>query len=225
MITFLSGSVLDGSLNAGRVLLCLAASLIYGIGAAAIHMATHKSNKNFIITLALLPATVMIVVMLVNGNIGAGVAVAGAFSLVRFRSIPGNARDIAAIFFAMAIGFATGMGYLFYGLIFFLAVGGMSLLLPALRFGNGQQNIRILRITIPENLDYNGLFDAPFAEYTTSAELDRVRTTNMGSLYELTYHVQFKEPGVPKDFIDALRTLNGNLNVSISREHTEQTEL
>jgi hypothetical protein len=225
MIAFLSGSVLNGNLSIGRVLLCLFASLVYGIGVAAVHMATHKSNKNFVITLALLPATVMIVVMLVNGNIGAGVAVAGAFSLVRFRSIPGNARDIAAIFFAMAIGFATGMGYLFYGLLFFLAIGGMSLLLPALRFGNGQQSMRVLRITIPEDLDYNGLFDVPFVEYTQSAELDRVKITNMENLYELTYHIQLKGSGVPKGFIDALRSLNGNLNVSISREHTEQAEL
>jgi hypothetical protein len=225
MIDFLNESVLDGALSIGRVLLCLAASLAYGIGVAAIHMVTHKSNRNFIITLALLPATVMIIVMLVNGNIGAGVAVAGAFSLVRFRSIPGNARDIAAIFFAMALGFATGMGYLFYGLLFFLAVGGMSLLLPVLHFGSGRQNTRVLRVTIPDNLDYNGLFDVPFAEYAQSAELDRVKTINTGNFYELTYHIQLKSSGVPKDFIDALRALNGSLNISISREHSDQSEL
>jgi hypothetical protein len=117
------------------------------------------------------------------------------------------------------------MGYLFYGLLFLLVVGGMSLLLPALKFGCGPQNTRILKITIPENLDYDGLFDATFAEYVASSELDMVRTTNMGSLYELTYRVQLKGPAVSKAFIDALRALNGNLHISIGREHTENLEL
>ncbi|GHU15153.1 DUF4956 domain-containing protein [Spirochaetia bacterium] len=225
MISFLTGSVLAGNLSAARVLLCMAASILFGLGVAAVYMTNRRYNRNFVITLALLPVTVQIIVMLVNGNIGAGVAVAGAFSLVRFRSIPGNSRDIGAIFFAMALGFVTGMGYLFYGLLFLIVVSAMNLLLPALKFGSGPQNTRILKITIPENLDYDGLFDAAFAEYAENAELDTVKTTNMGSLYELIYRVQLKGPAVPKRFIDALRTLNGNLNISLGREHTENPEL
>jgi hypothetical protein len=162
--------------------------------------------------------------MIANGNIGAGIAVAGAFSLVRFRSIPGNSRDMGAIFFAMAMGFVTGMGYIFFGLLFLILNGGMNLLLPALHFGGGE-NSRVLRITIPENLDYEGLFDPVFAEYTENAELDQVKTTNLGSLYELTYIIRLKGPGTPKGFLDALRTLNGNLNISVGREHREQAEL
>jgi hypothetical protein len=225
MASFLTGSVLDNGFGIGPVLLCMAAAVVYGIGVAAVYMANRRYNKNFVITLALLPATVQIIVMIANGNIGAGIAVAGAFSLVRFRSIPGNSRDMGAIFFSMAIGFVTGMGYLFYGLLFLLVNGGMNLLLPALRFGSGPQNTRMLRITIPENLDYDGLFDSVFAEYAESAELDQVKTTNLGSLYELTYRIRLKGPATPKSFIDALRILNGNLNISISREHTDQTEL
>jgi hypothetical protein len=225
MASFLTGSVLDSGFGVGPVLICMAASIIYGIGAAAVYMANCRYNKNFVITLALLPATVQIIVMIANGNIGAGIAVAGAFSLVRFRSIPGNSRDMGAIFFSMAIGFVTGMGYLFYGLLFLLINGGMNLLLPAFHFGGGQRNTRILRITIPENLDYDGLFDPVFAEYAESAELDQVKTTNMGSLYELSYYIRLKDPAAAKGFMDALRTLNGNLNISLSREHTEQIKL
>jgi hypothetical protein len=225
MNSLLTNSVLDNGFGIGPVLSCMIAAVIYGIAVAAVYMANHHYNRNFVTTLALLPVTVQIIVMIANGNIGAGIAVAGAFSLVRFRSIPGNSRDMGAIFFAMAIGFVTGMGYLFFGLLFLVVSCGMNLLLPALHFGGNRQDIRVLRITIPENMDYDGLFDPVFAEYTTSVELEQVKTTNMGSLYELTYHIRLKGQAVTKDFMDALRTLNGNLNITASREHTEQTEL
>ena len=225
MSSFFTGSVLDNGLGIGPVLICMAASVVYGIAVAAVYMTGRHYNTNFVITLALLPVTVEIIVMIANGNIGAGIAVAGAFTLVRFRSIPGNSRDMGAIFFAMAIGFVTGMGYLFLGLVFLLINGGMNLVLSALRFGGGRQKVRVLRITIPENMDYDGLFDSVFAGYAESAELEQVKTTNMGSLYEFTYHIRLKEPEATRNFVDALRTLNGNLNISIGREHSEQTEL
>jgi hypothetical protein len=225
MNSLLTKSVLDNGFGIGPVLICMGASIVYGIGVAVVYMAKHRYNNNFVTTLALLPATVQIIVMIANGNIGAGIAVAGAFSLVRFRSIPGNSRDMGAIFCAMAIGFVTGMGYLFFGLLFLVVSCGMNLLLPALRFGGGRSNIRLLRITIPENMDYDGLFDPVFAEYVESAELEQVKTTNMGSLYELSYHIRLKDPALTKNFMDVLRTLNGNLNISVGREHTEQTEL
>jgi hypothetical protein len=205
-------------------MLCMAASLLFGFCAAWFYRASHRSSKNFTVTLALLPAIVQIIVMLVNGNIGAGVAVAGAFSLVRFRSIPGNSQDITAIFFAMALGFVTGMGYLFYGFLFLVVIGGVNFLLQASPLGE-RRNARILRITIPENLDYEGLFEAVFKDYAAGAELEQVKTTNMGSLFELTYRVTLKTGEAPKAFIDALRALNGNLNISLSREHKENLEL
>lgn len=225
MLELLTGSVTREALTLPGVLLCTVASLLLGLGAAGIYMVNGKYGKGFVVTLALLPAMVQIVIMLVNGNLGTGIAVAGAFSLIRFRSVPGSARDIGSIFFAMAIGLATGMGYLFYALIFLVAIGSASVLLNRSRFGESKQQMRILKITIPENLDYEGLFDDLFAQYADSVELDRVRTTNMGSLYELSYQVMLKTPAIPKSFIDAIRCRNGNLNIVFSRPAVEKDEL
>lgn len=199
------------------VLICTLASFVLGLGIAGLYMVRNRYTKSFALTLALLPAIVQVVIMLVNGNIGAGVAVAGAFSLIRFRSVPGSARDIVSIFFAMAIGLATGMGYVLYAAVFFALIGLVYLLLCGTRFAEGRQEPRILRITIPETMDYEGVFDEAFKEYTKSAELIRVRTTNMGSLYELSYQIELNAPTVPKAFLDALRARNGNLNIVCGR--------
>jgi uncharacterized membrane protein YhiD involved in acid resistance len=163
--------------------------------------------------------------MLTSGNIGAGVATAGAFNLVRFRSLPGKARDIGSLFFAMAIGLVTGMGYLFYALIFLVLIGTASLILTRIGFGRGETDHRILRILIPENMDYDDLFDDIFSKYTKSAELDRVKNTNMGSMYELTYTIQLKSDAMPKALMDELRCRNGNLNILLSREQRDGEEL
>ncbi|MDR2296230.1 MAG: DUF4956 domain-containing protein [Clostridiales Family XIII bacterium] len=225
MLDKLTDSVIGAQLTLGGVLLCTAASLAFGLCIAGIHMLKGRYNKNFVVALALLPSMVQIVIMLVNGNIGAGIAVAGAFSLVRFRSIPGNAGDIGSIFFAMAIGFVTGMGYLAYGLVFLALIGAAHCALSFSRFGNGESDTRILRILIPENLDCDGLFDDLFRAYTDSVTLDRVKTVSMGSLYELSYSVRLKPSAAPKAFIDALRCRNGNLNISLSREQRAQDAL
>lgn len=225
MLDTLTASIIQSTLTLSSVLLCTATSLILGIGVAYVYMAEKRYSKGFVVTAALLPAMVQIVIMLVNGNLGAGVAVAGAFSLTRFRSVPGSARDIGTIFFCMAIGLATGMGYLFYAAVFFVIIGLANLLLTRCKFGGDQQDIRILRITIPENLDYEGLFDDLFAQYTDSAELDRVKTTNMGSLYELSYNIQLKTRVIPKKFLDELRCRNGNLNIVCGRPVSSREEL
>ena len=162
--------------------------------------------------------------MLVNGNLGAGVAVAGAFSLVRFRSAPGNAREIAAIFLAMALGLATGMGYVVLALVFFAVVAAVFVLLTLCHFGGNTAGERTLKITIPENIDYEGVFDDLLARYTKEYTLDKVKTTNMGSLFELHYRVVFRDAGVPKAFLDELRCRNGNLPIVCGRE-TEKDAL
>ncbi|MDR1061394.1 MAG: DUF4956 domain-containing protein [Clostridiales bacterium] len=220
-----TGSVISGTPTLGSLLLCTVCSLAFGLAAAAAYMFKSRYSKSLAVTLALVPATVQIIIMLTSGNIGAGVATAGAFSLVRFRSLPGNARDIGSLFFAMALGLVTGMGYLFYAFVFLVLVCGTSALLTQARFGQGAANARALRITIPESLDYDGLFDDVFAKYAVSAELDRVRTTSMGSLYELTYSVRMKSAEMPKAFIDELRCRNGNLNILLSREQRDGDEL
>ena len=173
------------------------------------------------ITLAILPVIVQTVIMLVSGNIGAGVAVAGAFSLVRFRSAPGSAREIAAVFMVMAIGIATGMGYIVLACILFAVIALFQIALCSLNFGSAADSERILKITIPEDLDYEGLFDDIFAEYTKSARLEKVKTSNLGTLYELRYLIDLKDNSVPKAFIDEIRTRNGNLNIVCGRVQTK----
>jgi hypothetical protein len=188
-------------------------------------MFKNKYSRSMAVTLVILPAVVQLVIMLVNGNIGAGIAVAGAFSLVRFRSVPGNARDISCLFFAMALGFASGMGFLGYAFAFLLLVGGVFLVLTLIRFGEGATDTRILRITIPENMDYDGLFDDVLLKYTLNAELMTVRTVSMGSLYELTFSVRLRPEASQKDLIDELRCRNGNLNILLSRVQQSGEEL
>ena len=208
-------SIIGTELTVESFIICTLASLILGVLIAVVSMYKTRSSQSFAITLAILPAVVQIIIMLVNGNIGAGVAVAGAFSLVRFRSAPGSAKEIGAIFLAMAVGLATGMGYVFLAAIMFLLVSAVMIILTATGFG-GRKTEKTLKITIPENLDYEGLFDDLFEKYTLSHELVKVKTSNMGTLYELEYIITLKGT-VPKSFIDDIRCRNGNLNIVCGR--------
>jgi hypothetical protein len=212
----ITASVYGGSFTLQGMILCTVFSLIFGFVTAGTYMFKNNYSRSLATTLVLLPAIVQVIIMLVNKNIGAGIAVAGAFSLVRFRSIPGTAREIGALFFAMALGFVTGLGYIFYAFVFLLFVGGASLLLTQLSFGE-DGSVRVLKIKIPENLDYEGLFDDIFAKYTRSFRLEKVTTSDMGSLFELTYAVRLKSSS--KAFIDELRCRNGNLNITLSRNY------
>ena len=225
MLDMISGSVINQMPALNSFLLCALCSIIFGFAVAAVYMYKNKYSKNMAITLVLLPLTVQSIITVVSGNIGAGIAVAGAFSLVRFRSIQGNARDIGSLFLAMALGLVAGMGYLFYAFIFLFLFGITSLLLINLQFGQGQANARLVKIIIPENLDYDNLFDDIFEKYTESFELIMVKTTSMGSLYELNYNIQLKSASVPKEFLDEIRCRNGNLNIQVSREQNEGKEL
>ena len=192
---------------------CTLASIVLGVFCSLIYMYRSRYHKNFVVTLALMPLIVQLVIMLVNGNLGAGVAVMGAFSLVRFRSIPGTAKDIGSIFCAMAVGLATGMGYLAAALIFLLCFSVVNVILNVSRFGEGNQGEKQLKITIPENLDYMGIFDDLFEKYTKEYHLTQVKTTNMGSLFELTYSINLKSGQEEKKFIDDIRCRNGNLKI------------
>ena len=208
-------SILASGLTLPAFLVCTAVSLALGIATAFLGMYRSKCSQGFAVTVAVLPAIVQIVILLVNGNVGAG-----AFSLVRFRSVPGTAREIGVIFLAMALGLATGMGYVTLAAVFFVIIAAMLLLLTRLDFGTRRTDERLLKITIPENLDYDGLFDDLFDTYTTAHTLERVKTANMGTLYELQYRVTLRDAQVPKAFFDALRCRNGNLNISCGREQT-----
>lgn len=216
-------SILGTELTLTSFLICTGVSLLLGVGTALVAGYRSRSTQSLAITLAILPAVVQAVIMLVNGSIGAGIAVAGAFSLVRFRSAPGTAREIAAIFLAMAIGLATGMGYVGLAALLFLILAGAMLALTAMRFGQKEDAGRILKITIPEDLDYDGLFDDLFERYTIAHTLEKVKTTNMGTLYELRYRITLRQEPVPKVFLDELRCRNGNLNITCCREESHES--
>ena len=226
MIDAIFKGLFDGELTAvisiSDFLLCLGVSLILGLIMAIGYMYRTRYTKSFVVCLALLPAVVCIVIMMVNGNIGAGVAVAGAFSLVRFRSVPGTAKEICTLFLAMGAGLIAGMGYLGYAALFTLVMCGIFVIYNQLDFGITKNSARYksLRITMPEDLDYTGAFTDIFKEYTKSYELVTVKTTNMGSLFKLTYNVVLKDTAREKEMIDKLRCRNGNLEITTSRQET-----
>lgn len=206
-------------------LLCLGVSLVLGLIMAAAYMWKNEHTKSFVITLALLPAVVCVVIMMVNGNIGAGVAVAGAFSLVRFRSAPGSAKEIVTIFLAMGAGLVTGMGYLGFATLFTVIMCAVFLLCNLLASNAKSENTnKIIKITIPEDLDYTGTFDDIFARYTNKNELIAVKTTNMGSMFRLTYRITLKNPATEKEMIDKIRERNGNLEIMVSKQETNVVE-
>lgn len=225
MLENMFGSVVQNGLTFGNFVLCTLVSLALGIAVAWVYMRRSIYSKSFAVTLALMPAMVQVVIMLVNGNLGAGVAVMGAFSLVRFRSVPGTAREIGMIFFAMAIGLACGMGYLAFAVLFMLMIGVAFLGLSASSFGDPKEEEKLLKITIPENLDYDHLFDDIFRQFTSKTELIQVRTVNMGSLFELHYHVRLKSAAASKELLDQIRCRNGNLNISCGRIVSAKEEL
>ncbi len=209
-------SIIGTQITLQSFLICTAVSLVLGFGAALLSRIKNHTTRSFTICLALLPAVVEVVIMLVNGNIGAGLGVAGAFGLVRFRSAQGTARDIALLFFSVALGLATGMGYVLLAALFFLIVGAFLALLTLTGFSSEDKD-RILRIQIPESLDYDGLFDDLLRANASRAELLSVKSTNLGTVYELQYRLRLKQDAVPKALLDGIRCRNGNLNVSCSR--------
>lgn len=193
---------------------CLICSIVLGIVISLIYSFKNSASKSFIVTLAVLPAIVQMVIMLVDGSIGTGIAVMGAFNLVRFRSAPGTAKEITCVFLAMAVGLAAGMGYLMFAVVFVAVIGALMIVFDIIGFGDRESLKKDLRITVPESLDYSGAFDDLFEKYLKSSELVEVKTSNMGSLYKLRYRVLFKNPKAEKEFIDELRCRNGNLEIS-----------
>lgn len=208
-------------------LLCIGLSLVLGLLMALTYMYSTRCTKSFVVTLALLPAVVCVVIMMVNGNVGTGVAVAGAFSLVRFRSVPGTAKEICVLFLAMGAGLIAGMGYLGFAVLFTLIMCAIYILYNRFDLGakRNADAYRTISITIPEDLNYSDVFDDVFAEYTLSHELIRVKSTNMGSMFKLTYNAVLGDASKEKEMIDKLRCRNGNLEIAVSRQETSSNEL
>jgi len=199
-------------------------SLVLGGIMALIHTYRNDYTKSFVMTLAILPAVICVVILMVNGNIGAGVAVAGTFSLVRFRSAPGTAREIGAIFAVMGMGLIMGMGYIGYAALFTCLIGLAILMYSRFSAAGKKSTRQILKITIPENLNYSDVFDEFLEKYTKSYKLKQVKTSNMGSLYKLSYEIVLTDPSIEKEFIDQLRTRNGNLEISLAEYQIQNTD-
>ena len=215
-------SINSGRFSDGGYFICLAASLFCGVITALAASFRARSSRSFLSALVLLPMIVHTVITMVNGNVGTGVAVMGAFSLVRFRSVAGKARDIAAIFLAMTAGLACAAGYVGIAILFTLIVCAVMLLLGALPLGNEAE--MELNVTVPETLRFAGQFDDLFKEYTKKHRLTKTKTTNMGSLYKLQFRIQMKDADTIQEFIDKLRCRNGNLEISIC-EASEEAEV
>ncbi|GHU75830.1 DUF4956 domain-containing protein [Spirochaetia bacterium] len=212
-------------LTAGGVILCSLFSLAAGLVIALVYRKQNQTNGSFVITLALLPIAIQSIIMVVNGNLGTGIAVMGAFGLVRFRSVPGTAKELITIVFDMAVGLAAGVGQLWFALGFLVLVTLMLVLFHTIKFGEEKNTFRFLKITIPEDLDYTTMFDDLFMEYTNGAKLEKVRTTNMGSLYELRYTVDLKDIKKEKELLDNIRQRNSNLDISCGSRPLDQNVL
>ena len=217
---------ISGVISFGDFLLCMGCSLLIGLILAFSCRYQCRYTKSFLVTLTLLPAVVC-VIMMVNGSVGAGVAVAGAFSLVRFRSAPGTGREITMLFLAMGAGLIAGMGYLAFALLFTLIMSLMNVVYNHLDFGEKRtgERYRTLSIMIPESLDYDGVFDEVLRHYTSDYTLTRVKTTNMGSMFRLSYDLTLRDGVSEKELIDQLRCRNGNLEIMLSRQETAPAEL
>ena len=227
MLSAIFDTILTLKLTPFAFVVCTLTSIGLGAAVAFTYMKTCKRyTGSFVTTLAMIPAVVQVVIMMVNGNLGAGVAVAGAFSLVRFRSIPGTAKEIGCLFFALATGLATGMGYIAFAIIFTAIMCGVSFMYDRIGWGEkSNEGKKRLTVVLPENLDYTNLFMEVFKKYLSSLELVSVKTTNMGSLYKIQYDIKLKDPRKEKEFIDELRTRNGNLEITCAKATMDQTIL
>lgn len=226
MFTSIFESTADLSgITFGQAAICISAAFIVGLIIAIVYMITGRYTQNFIVTIVLLPVVIQAVIIMVNGSLGTGIAVLGAFSLIRFRSVPGTSREITVIFMSMACGLAIGMGEIGYGFLITGICVAVMLLLHFTKFGQKHQGDSRLRITIPEDLDYTGAFTDIFDEYLQSWKLESVKTTNLGTMFELSYAVRLKDPAKEKEMIDAIRCRNGNLTIVSNRLELEAETL
>ncbi len=218
-------SNVTGTLSVGVSIECIVAAIILGLIIACVHMYTSNYSKNFVVSLAILPILVQVVIMMVNGNLGTSVAVLGAFSLIKFRSIPGNSKEITSVFFAMAIGLALGMGHILFATFITIIVSILLILFYRIGFGKNKKEQKRLKIVVPEDLDYTVIFNDIMVEYTDKNIVEKVRTINMGSMYEITYVVTIKDEKKEKEFLDKIRIINANLNVSLCKLEEGVNEL
>ena len=216
ILTTTSGEAISES----GALTCIGLSVVLGLVISLIYIFSDRKKKyssHFAFSLAILPVIVCVVIMVVGSDIARAISLGGVFALVRFRSVPGDSKDITNVFFAMVVGLSCGMGYAQLAVVVTIVVGIIYFVLNFTQFGVRRSETKQLRITVPENLNFNGAFDDLFGEYTTNVELERIKTTNLGTLYELTYNIDMKKGVDEKAFIDSLRCRNGNLNIILCK--------
>ena len=215
----------EATISLQNCIICIVVAIVLGGIISFTHKKTSKTTPNFLITLPIIPVLVQVVILLVNGNLGTSLAVAGAFSLIRFRSMPGNSKEIISVFWAMTVGLALGMGYVVFSVIVTVIVAILVVILNKIVYNDENTSERKLKVVIPENMDYEEVFNDIFEKYTEKSELRKAKTTNMGSVYELVYEVQLKKDKKEKEFIDEIRCRNGNMLVSLERPEISEVEL
>ena len=204
---------------------CIGGAIALGLLAAFSYMYKNQFSKTLVITMAILPPIVCVLIMLVSGSIGAAVAVGGVFALTRFRSAQGSAKEITQIFLSMAVGLTTGLGYIYIAIILVVIIEAMSIIFTITKFGESSPKRRTLKVSIPEELNYTTLFDDLFEKYTNNHTLIKVKLKNLGTIFQLTYDIQLKDVNEEKNLIDEIRIRNANLDVVCSRLITNSDEL
>lgn len=226
MLEELFSGTLATEFSVGHTLLTLGCALILGLAISGVYILTHRKegySGGLPITLVIMPATVAIIILLVGNNIAGAFTLAGAFSLVRFRAATGSAKDVAYVFMSVAIGLASGLGFIGYGIMFAAVLGLVMAVLSAVRFGQPAKGTMQLKITLPENLDFESAFDDIFEKYTESVRRIKARTVDFGSFYEICYTTKLKRGVHEKEFIDALRCRNGNMNITLTaKEYSDE---
>lgn len=218
-------TIFSGSFTLQQFLIAVVASMLLGLLVALVYCFRNSHSKSLALGLVLIPAVESVVIMMVNGNLGVGIAVAGSFSLIRFRSVKGTAKELSMIFIAMAIGIMCGSGYIALAVVFTIIVLAVCLLLTTINFGNNSSNCKYLKVTIPESLNYDEAFNTILDKYTKKYELTSIKTLNLGSLFRIEYDIELKDSKDLKKMIDELRTRNGNLEIMCSNEATSREEL
>lgn len=224
-MTSLFGSIFNGTLTLGLFLLAVCASMALGLILAVVFMYKNTYTKSFVSALVLIPAVETVVIMLVNDNLGVGLSVAGSFALIRFRSVKGNAKELVAVFIAMTIGIICGTGYVAIAGVFTILLCAVMFLMTLFDFGRQSDDEKYLKITVPESLNYDHVFEEILQKYTKSYELESVKTLTLGSLFRVEYRIIMKDAGQTKKMIDEIRTRNGNLEIMCGRNATNRDEL
>ena len=224
-MTNIFGSIFTGSLTLGQFMLAIVASMFLGLVLSLVFMFRNTYTKSFITALVLIPAVETVVIMLVNDNLGVGLSVAGSFALIRFRSVKGTAKELVAVFIAMTIGIICGTGYVALAAVFTVLLCLVMFVLTLSGFGKASENERYLKITIPESLNYDEVFDEVLAKYTSSYELESIKTLTLGSLFRVEYKITMKNADDLKKMIDELRLRNGNLEIMCSKPAINREEL